>query len=122
MESSPHICCKRRKLLVVLFVTGVFGLCAQPLSVEVTATDNTDCVGWNCFYNGPTILINEVMLSPSSNDGSIAGGGDSRGGEWIELYNPHKCESADIQFFSRPVAQCLFHLLCSLRLQGSLRA
>lgn len=39
------------------------------------------------------------MLSPVSNDGSIAGGGSSRCGEWIELYNPHKCDSVDISCY-----------------------
>lgn len=89
----------QRKWLVILFlVYGLHGF-PQELSVVVTATDNTDCIGRNCFYNGPTILINEVMLSPTSHDGSIAGGGDSRGGEWIELYNPHKCDSVDISCY-----------------------
>ena len=69
------------------------------MTANVSGTINTDCLGRNCFYNGPTIMINEVMLSPSSYDGSIAGGGSSRGGEWIELYNPHKCDSADISCF-----------------------
>lgn len=72
---------------------------ATYLTATVTATDNTDCVGRNCFYNGPTILINEVMLAPNSNDGSIAGGGVSREGEWIELYNPHKCDPVDISCY-----------------------
>lgn len=48
-------------------------LFSQPLSVSVATTDNTDCIGHNCFYNGPTILINEVMLAPSSWDGSMVG-------------------------------------------------
>ncbi len=72
---------------------------ASQLSATATATDNTDCIGRNCFYNGPTILINEVMLAPSSNDGSIAGGDNLRCGEWIELYNPHKCDSVDISCY-----------------------
>lgn len=76
-------------------------LVSQPLSVTVTATDNTDCIGRNCFYNGPTILINEVMLAPSSYDGSMVGSAyhTTGGGEWIELYNPHKCDSADISCY-----------------------
>ena len=70
---------------------------ATQLSATATATDNTDCIGRNCFYNGPTILINEVMLAPSTYDGSIAG--SSGCGEWIELYNPHKCDSVDISCY-----------------------
>ena len=44
-------------------------------------------------------MINEVMLAPSYNDGSIVGGGYTRQGEWIELYNPNKCDSVDISCF-----------------------
>ena len=69
------------------------------LSVETTGTINTDCIGRNCFYNGPTIMINEVMLTPADHDGSLVGGGPNRDGEWIELYNPHKCDSVDISCY-----------------------
>ncbi|MBO4646208.1 MAG: gliding motility-associated C-terminal domain-containing protein [Bacteroidales bacterium] len=89
-----------KRIGIIMFLLVLTDLLyGQSLSVSVTATDNTDCMGRNCFYNGPTILINEVMLSPTSNDGSIAGGGDTRCGEWIELYNPHKCDSADISCY-----------------------
>lgn len=76
-------------------------LSAQGLSVSVTGTINTDCIGQGCFYNGPTILINEVMLSPTSYDGSMVGSAyhTSGEGEWIELYNPHKCDSVDISCY-----------------------
>ena len=69
------------------------------MSVDAMGTINTDCASRNCFYNGPTIMINEVMLAPSSYDGSIWGGGSTRQGEWIELYNPHKCDSVDISCY-----------------------
>ena len=74
---------------------------AQNLSVQVTGTINTDCIGQGCYYNGPTILINEVMLAPSSYDGSMVGSSyhTTGGGEWIELYNPHKCDSVDISCY-----------------------
>ena len=70
----------------------------QPLSVYATATINTQCDGDGCQYDGPTILINEVMLQPSEGDGSIVGDvlATPAEGEWIELYNPHKCQSVDI--------------------------
>lgn len=86
-------------LLLLFILEG--SVLAQPLSVSITATDNTDCLGRNCFYNGPTILINEVMLSPSSYDGSMVGSAyhTTGGGEWIELYNPHKCDSVDISCY-----------------------
>ena len=91
---------QRIGFLLLLFILAGSVL-AQPLSVSITATDNTDCLGRNCFYNGPTILINEVMLSPSSYDGSMVGSAyhTTGGGEWIELYNPHKCDSVDISCY-----------------------
>ena len=71
------------------------------MTASVSGTINTDCMGRNCFYNGPTIMINEVMLSPTEHDGSIAGNRPSSDdmGEWIELYNPHKCDSVDISCY-----------------------
>ena len=71
----------------------------QPLAVSVEGTENTDCYGVGCEYHGPTILINEVALIPSTGDGSIAGSFDTYAGEWLELYNPHKCESVDISCY-----------------------
>ena len=72
---------------------------------QLTATTssqlNTNCNGTDCNYSGPSILINELMISPTDNDGSICGdGGVSQGrGEWIELYNPNLCESVDISCY-----------------------
>lgn len=84
--------------LSLLLCSGMFG---QNFTVNVSGTINTDCIGQGCFYNGPTILINEVMLSPSSYDGSMVGSAyyTNGGGEWIELYNPHKCDSVDISCY-----------------------
>ncbi|MBR4646629.1 MAG: hypothetical protein IKO75_05915, partial [Bacteroidales bacterium] len=71
------------------------------MSIAASGTVNTDCEGRNCFYNGPTIMINEVMLAPSQYDGSMVGSlyHTTGGGEWIELYNPHKCDSVDISCY-----------------------
>jgi gliding motility-associated-like protein len=71
------------------------------LSATNSTQLNTNCNGTDCNYSGPTILINELMISPSVNDGSISGdGGASSGrGEWIELYNPNLCESIDISCY-----------------------
>lgn len=92
-----------KKILPSLFfLMSVIGLFAQgTLSVNVVGTINTDCIGQGCYYNGPTILINEVMLAPTSYDGSMVGSNyhTTGGGEWIELYNPHKCESVDISCY-----------------------
>jgi len=91
-----------KKIFLTIGLCGcLFVLFSQTLTVSVTATDNTDCIGRNCFYNGPTILINEVMLAPNSYDGSMVGSNyhTTGGGEWIELYNPHKCDSVDISCY-----------------------
>lgn len=90
-----------KKLLSLFLIAFLTGLSAQNLSVSVTGTINTDCIGQGCFYNGPTILINEVMLAPTSYDGSMVGSSyhTTGGGEWIELYNPHKCDSVDISCY-----------------------
>ncbi len=69
------------------------------IDVSITTTDNTVCNGIACDYNGPSILINELMLSPSSNDGSMWGGNSNQAGEWIELYNPDVCNSVDISCY-----------------------
>ena len=76
----------------------LFFLEFQPLSLSMTSQVNTQCDGNGCQYDGPTILINEVMLRPTVGDGSIVGDvlSTPSEGEWIELYNPHKCESVDI--------------------------
>ncbi len=77
-----------------------FSINAQ-LSATFTTTINTICNGSDCDYTGPSILINELMISPTANDGSISGpGGVSEGrGEWIELYNPNLCEPVDISCY-----------------------
>jgi gliding motility-associated-like protein len=68
------------------------------LLASVAVQPNSVCEP--CFYNGPPILINELMISPSVNDGSISGPGPAGGrGEWIELYNPDLCDSVDISCY-----------------------
>ena len=69
------------------------------LNASVSVVQNTICEP--CSYTGPPILINELMISPITGDGSISGpGGISTGrGEWIELYNPDLCDSVDISCY-----------------------
>lgn len=69
------------------------------LNATVAVIQNTVCEP--CSYTGPPILINELMISPTTGDGSISGpGGISSGrGEWIELYNPDLCDSVDISCY-----------------------
>ena len=78
------------------------GCCLVPLTYIKDSIPNTVCNGVNnpCNYSGPTILINEIGIFPTNNDGSIFGvgptGAGSGEGEWIELFNPDWCNSIDI--------------------------
>jgi gliding motility-associated-like protein len=73
-------------------------LIAQNLNISTTA--NTACNGLPCDWQGPSILINELMISPVSGDGSMVGPGPNGGrGEWIELYNPNVCHPVDISCY-----------------------
>ena len=71
------------------------------INLSTTTQINNVCNGNPCNYSGPSILINEVMLSPTVGDGSIYGQntGTDCEGEWIELYNPDICQSVDISCF-----------------------
>lgn len=69
------------------------------LTGVITSTENTHC-SQGCTYTGPSILINEIMLSPGINDGSLwEPVCNTRCGEWIELYNPDICDSVDISCY-----------------------
>jgi gliding motility-associated-like protein len=94
------------KLFIKLFCFASFTLSIQyafsQVNLSVSSQVNTHCGGVDCQYSGPTILINEIMLSPlpSSTDGSLwEPNCSSRCGEWIELYNPDLCESIDISCY-----------------------
>jgi len=73
------------------------------LSVDITNVVNNDsCGGDPCYYPGPTILINEVMMSPTSYDGCIWDDDNSPmvcKGEWFELYNPDWCNPIDVSCY-----------------------
>ena len=72
------------------------------MNASFTTTPNTNCNGSGCNYTGPSILINEIFISPSNNtNGSLFGpsGSNPGQGEWIELYNPNVCEPVDISCF-----------------------
>jgi hypothetical protein len=90
---------KQYLMLVIAFGFSHFSVRAQ-FTATATSTINFKCNGIPCDYNGPSILINELMISPQSGDGSISGPGPNGGmGEWIELYNPDLCESVDISCY-----------------------
>lgn len=89
-----HIAC------LFLLVFGGFVDVHGQASIETK--DNTNCQGASngCEYEGPSILINEISISPSMYDGSLVSGSlftaMEAEGEWIELYNPNECDSVDI--------------------------
>ena len=82
-------------LCCFLMMPAVFG----QMTANIITTSNTNCNGTGCNYSGPTILINEIMLCPTTNDGSSYGSNNSQRGEWIELYNPDLCQSIDISCY-----------------------
>jgi gliding motility-associated-like protein len=90
-----------RYLLILTFLVNFSNFSISQLSATVSSTVNTNCNGSDCTYSGPSILINELMISPTAFDGSISGaGGVSAGrGEWIELYNPNLCQPVDISCY-----------------------
>jgi gliding motility-associated-like protein len=87
------------KLALLLFSFIPSMLSAQcGIETNITLQPNSSCL--ECNYVGPSILINEICIAPTSGDGSIFGpgatGAGSGEGEWIELYNPNWCDSIDI--------------------------
>ncbi|NEN23282.1 T9SS type B sorting domain-containing protein [Cryomorpha ignava] len=85
---------------LVIFLTTCFpSMIYGQLDADLTTTDNTNCNGSPCTYSGPSILINELMMSPTTFDGSLWGGSATQRGEWIELYNPNICEPIDISCY-----------------------
>ena len=90
-----------RYLLILTFLVIFSNFSISQLSATASSTVNTNCNGSDCTYSGPSILINELMISPTAFDGSISGaGGVSAGrGEWIELYNPNLCQPVDISCY-----------------------
>jgi len=92
------------RFLAIIILLFFFKICyGQSGSCGIVANVNiiNNSICEPCSYNGPPILINELMISPITGDGSISGpGGISTGrGEWIELYNPDLCDSVDISCY-----------------------
>lgn len=88
------------RLLLVASLLSFYNGSTLSQSLGIQTTQNTACNGIPCGWPGPKILINEIMVSPANNDGSISGPGPSGGrGEWVELYNPDACNAADISCF-----------------------
>ncbi|MHC1708503.1 MAG: gliding motility-associated C-terminal domain-containing protein [Bacteroidales bacterium] len=92
------------KIFLLLLDLFIFGSVYGQMTVTLSGQTNTVCNGFGCQYDGPSILINEVMIRPSSGDGSIYGSEpqtplSQRQGEWIELYNPDLCKAVDISCY-----------------------
>ncbi len=86
-------------LLPLLLTIGAVSSYAQ-MQATFTQTINTKCNGSDCNYIGPSILINEMMMSPTTFNGCLSGTyTEICKGEWIELYNPNLCESIDISCY-----------------------
>ena len=87
------------KLIIAFFIA--FNYSSAQLSLSSSSTFNTNCNGTDCSYNGPSILINEVVMSPNKNNGSLYSNPSSSAqeGEWIELYNPNLCLPVDISCY-----------------------
>ncbi len=94
---------KLKSIVVVVLLIVQTTIMGQ-ITITTSITQNYNCDGVGCNYSGPSILINEVMLRPSTFDGSIYGDGpgfaaNTNSGEWIELYNPDQCYPKDISGF-----------------------
>ncbi len=92
------------KLFFLYFLLFSFNKTFSQINLSTTTQINMVCNGVGCNYTGPTILINEVMLCPTVNDGSMFGTGPGftagqNEGEWIELYNPDQCKAIDISCY-----------------------
>ena len=88
------------KLIIAFFIA--FNYSSAQLNLSSSSTLNTNCNGTDCSCDGPSILINEVVMSPSSGDGSLYDGpgqSNAAAGEWIELYNPNLCLPVDISCY-----------------------
>ncbi|MBW7867199.1 MAG: gliding motility-associated C-terminal domain-containing protein [Brumimicrobium sp.] len=91
-----------KQILTLLFLCFFSGNMFAQLQATFTKTINTECLGADCNWTGPSILINEIMIAPPGNiDGSLSGeaGVNPGKGEWIELYNPNICEPVDISCY-----------------------
>lgn len=87
------------KNYLTLFTICIFTLSQAQMTATFDKSVNTLCNGVDCKYTGPSIMINEIMVSPTSGDGSISGNDAAQRGEWIELYNPNLCEPVDISCY-----------------------
>ena len=88
------------RILLVFSLVGINRNFVFSQNVVINSTPNTACNGLPCDWQGPSIMINEIMISPTAGDGSLVGPGPVDGrGEWIELYNPDVCNPVDISCY-----------------------
>ncbi len=90
-----------KRIILFFFYFTFFLPCfiSAQITLSFSTQVNHGCNGNPCNYSGPSILINEVMLTPSGGDGSMYDLNNTRRGEWIELYNPDECKPVDISCY-----------------------
>ena len=98
-NSSVYSTLLKSKLVVFLCCFLMMPAAFGQMTANIITTSNTNCNGTGCNYSGPSILINEIMLCPTTGDGSSYGSSSTQRGEWIELYNPDLCQSIDISCY-----------------------
>ena len=86
-------------MVIVVHLSVVCSPVWAQIEVSFTTETNTNCNGIECAYEGPKVLINEMVINPVSGDGAIWHATDQSGGEWVELYNPDLCSPVDISCF-----------------------
>lgn len=92
----------RKLFIIFLFLSFYSSFVHSQMQATITTTANTLCDGQGCNWNGPSILINEMMMSPTTSDGSLWEpncNANDRCGEWIELYNPNICQPVDVSCY-----------------------
>lgn len=90
----------RQSIALASCIISFCGFGQNALQATFNTTINTICDGSGCDYEGPSILINEMMMSPSNYDGSMwSSNCSAQCGEWIEIYNPNLCEPIDVSCY-----------------------
>lgn len=90
------------RIFISCLISIVSFVAYSQMQATFSTTVNTRCEGNGCDWNGPSILINEMMMSPTNYDGSLWEpncNANSRCGEWIELYNPDICRPVDVSCY-----------------------
>ncbi len=94
-----------KKIITLLFIlTNIFNTKSQDISLDTISTPNNKCKAFQYDYNGPKVLINELMPEPAIERRNViydARHPDSSiyGAEWLELFNPDWSNAIDISCY-----------------------